>query len=414
MHNELFRAQVLQRQAAGMEGERVIHQPPGLRVLFLLFAGLFLALLIFSASAQISRTEVVRGHLSMDSGVARVYSPRSGVITGLHVQEGDAVAQGVPLMVLEAPAFDAGGMSAQNLVSEKLEQQKVALEARRSLLHLQEQSGNLQLDRRIRATEQELVLRARQGQILGGRLAIAAQELQRSSHLLERKVIAPAAHAQVLEAHALVQQQVMGHALEVQQRELSLDALQHEQSQLALEIRNERLQIDAALAQLTLQRLDRELQQSFGIIAPVAGTVGTLLVQPGMQVEPGRPLLSLLPQDSALVAQLFVPSRAVGRLAAGQTVLLSYDAYPVNVFGSYPATISRVSASTIDPREFLLPFEPGEPVYLVEAALQLAEGGGTGPGSLRAGMQFTAQIVTGRQTLLSRMTAPLRALERRL
>jgi len=33
---------------------------------------------------------------------------------------------------------------------------------------------------------------------------------------------------------------------------------------------------------------------------------------------------------------------------------------------------------------------------------------------LRAGMQFTAQIVTGRQTLLARVTAPLRALEQRL
>ena len=53
----------------------MLYQPPGLSVLFLLFAGLFLALLTFTATAQISRTEVVRGHLSMDAGVTRVHAP---------------------------------------------------------------------------------------------------------------------------------------------------------------------------------------------------------------------------------------------------------------------------------------------------------------------------------------------------
>lgn len=412
MNTELFRSQVLQREGHRQEGRGLIHQPPGLRALTLLFAGLFLALLTFAASAQISRTEVVRGHLSMDSGVARVYAPRPGLVRQLLVGEGEWVEEGALLMTLEVSGADAAGKHAYSFVSEQLAQQRQALERRLRVLQQQEESGSLQLSERIAAMEREQATRARQGLVLDERVAIAAAQLLRSQQLLARRAIAPAAHAQVQESHALVQQQALAHTLDVQELELALLTLQHEQRQLTLEIQNERLQLDAALAQLTVQRLDRELQQSFGITAPVAGRVGALLVQSGMQVEPGRPVLSLLPQDSSLVAQMFVPSRAVGRLQAGQAVLLSYDAFPVNVFGSFPATVRRVSAATIDPREFLLPFDAGEPVYLVEAALLDADTGSAAP--LRAGMQFTAQIVTGRQTLLSRITAPLRALERRL
>ncbi len=75
MRSDLFREQVLRRDLHIETGEPVLYQPPGLSVLFLLFAGLFLALLTFTATAQISRTEVVRGHLSMDAGVTRVHAP---------------------------------------------------------------------------------------------------------------------------------------------------------------------------------------------------------------------------------------------------------------------------------------------------------------------------------------------------
>lgn len=414
MRTDLFRAQVLQRSADSGVGGHTVHQPPGLRLLLLLFVSLFLALLAFAATARISRTEVVRGQLSLDAGVTSVHVPRAAIVAELSVTEGSLVEQGQTLMVLQVAAAHSMDQQAHSFVQEQIERQSQAVGQQRSLLRAREQAGTRQLDQQIETLRRELALQVQLEGLLQERLDLATQSLQRSAQLLARAAAAPATHAQALESHAIARQQVLAHALEVQQREQALATLLIERESLALEIRNERLSLDVALSQLAMQRVDRELQQSFTISAPVAGRIGALLVRQGSQVEPGRPVLSLLPAGATLVAQLFVPSRAAGALVQGQSVLLAFDAFPLSLHGSFPATVSRVSAATVDPREFLIPLEAGEPVYLVEAALQEARLATGEALPLRAGMQLTAQIITGRQTLLARVTAPLRTLEQRL
>jgi membrane fusion protein len=414
MHSDLFREQVLRRDQHMEAGEPVLYQPPGLRVLFVLFTGLFLALLTFAATAQISRTEVVRGHLSMDAGVTRVHAPRPGIVAEIRVREGSVVAKGDTLLLVDPGMTDAVGQQARVHVREQLTLQASALQQQRQLLQVREQTGVAHLERRLAALRQELSLREQQEALLGERLDIAGQALQRSARLLESQVTSAAAHSQVVEVQVIARQALLAHTLESRQREEGLAALLQEKDQLSLEIRNERLRLELALSQLAVQTQEREVQQAFSISAPVAGSVGTLLVEAGSQVDPGRPVLSLLPAAGTLVAQLFVPSRAAGRLQVGQSLLLSYDAFPRNIFGSFPARVSSLSGATVDPREFLVPFETAEPVYLVEAELAFAREESEAHLPLRAGMQFTAQIVTGRQTLLARVTAPLRALEQRL
>ena len=45
------------------------------------------------------------------------------------------------------------------------------------------------------------------------------------------------------------------------------------------------------------------------------------------------PALSIVPDDDVLEAQLLVPARAIGFVAAGQTVHISYDTFPFQQFG---------------------------------------------------------------------------------
>lgn len=414
MRSDLFREQVLRRDLHMEAGEPVLYQPPGLRALFVLFTGLFLALLTFAATAQISRTEVVRGHLSMDAGVTRVHAPRPGIVAEIRVQEGTVVAKGDTLMLVDPGMTDAVGQLARAHVREQLDLQASALQQQMQLLQMREQTGVAHLERRLAALQQELSLREQQEALLCERLDIAGQALQRSARLLESRVTSAAAHSQVVEAQVIARQALLVHTLESRQREEGLASLLQEKEELSLEIRNERLRLEFALSQLAVQTQERDVQQAFSVSAPVAGSVGSLLVESGSQVDPGRPVLSLLPAAGTLVAQLFVPSRAAGRLQVGQSLLLSYDAFPRNIFGSFPARVSRLSGATVDPREFLVPFETAEPVYLVEAELVLTHEGSEAHLPLRAGMQFTAQVVTGRQTLLARVTAPLRVLEQRL
>ena len=94
--------------------------------------------------------------------------------------------------------------------------------------------------------------------------------------------------------------------------------------------------------------------------------------------------------------------------------MLAYDAYPVRTFGAFPATVTFIADTVMDPREVALPHELREPVYLVRARLGAKAIEDTTLERLRPGMQFSAQIVTARQTLLQRVLAPLRSLGRKL
>ena len=93
---------------------------------------------------------------------------------------------------------------------------------------------------------------------------------------------------------------------------------------------------------------------------------------------------------------------------------MSYDAFPFQLYGTHSAEVARISGTVIDPREHLIPLEVNEPVYLVRASTgSVIEHAGS-LYQLQPGMQFTADVVTGEETLMQRITRPLSSVERRL
>src|SRR5690606_21461870 len=105
-----------------------------------------------------------------------------------------------------------------------------------------------------------------------------------------------------------------------------LARLRRERIQLAAqltELRNELagfdLQAEARIAEIKRQLLDVEQQISEGearrelqVTAPRDGMVTGIVTLAGQTVELGTPLLTIVPRDRPLVAQLLAPSDAIG------------------------------------------------------------------------------------------------------
>ncbi|WP_276523924.1 HlyD family efflux transporter periplasmic adaptor subunit, partial [Enterobacter hormaechei] len=77
------------------------------------------------------------------------------------------------------------------------------------------------------------------------------------------------------------------------------------------------------------------------IVAPVSGIVATQQIKAGQAVQSGQPIVSVLPGDGRLEAELLVPSRAVGFIEPDDKVLLRYQAYPYQKFGHHEGRVSR-------------------------------------------------------------------------
>ena len=119
-----------------------------------------------------------------------------------------------------------------------------------------------------------------------------------------------------------------------------------------------------------------------------------------------------------LEAQLFSPSRAIGFLQPGQRVLLRYQAYPYQKFGSYGGIVASVSRSGVSPSE-LAPqlagltslFPPNDPLYRITVTLDAQTAQAYGKQMrLAPGMQLEADIMTDSRRLIEWMFEPLYSL----
>lgn len=406
MNTELFRAEVLQQAGLAL-GDVLQWEPPRGRVVFALFLGVFVALLGFAALAPVTRSELVRGVISVEGGLGKLHVPAAGQVARVLVSEGQAVEQGEALLTLIPAAYEAADPQVHLYVTKALEQQLAVLMSQLSLLRTRQEQDREDVTRRRLALEQALLLQQQEQALVQQRLALAELALQRSAALLARRLVAPASHADLENGVVVARQAVVAQELARNQLQEALLGLAQQARQAETDIVTETLRLELAVSQLQVQQQEQARQARITLRAPAAGRVAGLVVTAGMAVDPARPVLTLLPESGDLLAQLFVPSRAAGQLRAGQVVQLVHDAYPQSIHGSFPARISSVSETTVDPREYLVPFDTPEPVFLVQAQLQMD----ARPLSLRAGMQFTAHVQTGRESLLARITAPLRRLE---
>ena len=128
-----------------------------------------------------------------------------------------------------------------------------------------------------------------------------------------------------------------------------------------------------------------------------------------------QPLVSLLPTDTSLRAELFVPSRSIGFITTGQAVAMRYQAFPYQRFGSYTGRVAEISRTLILPGETIVPFALPEPAYrvIVELDGQAVRAYGR-QYPLQSGMQLDANIELDRRRLYQWVLDPLYSVRGRL
>src|SRR5206468_6559979 len=107
---------------------------------------------------------------------------------------------------------------------------------------------------------------------------------------------------------------------------------------------------------LDQQLTEHEAKRTILVTAPSDGTATAVLADVGQMTSATQPLVSLLPTDASLRAELFVPSRSIGFITTGQAVAMRYQAVPYQRFGSYTGRVAEISRTLILPGETIVPF----------------------------------------------------------
>jgi len=171
---------------------------------------------------------------------------------------------------------------------------------------------------------------------------------------------------------------------------------------------------------LAFNRSETELidKGSYTISAPIDGRIGLIYSDSiGASLLNQQAILALLPADekgSSLVAEMFVPSRAMGFIKPEQDVKILYEAFPFERFGAFSAKIIKVKKTIISPEDNLSPFKIDYPFYTVIAELEnttLSIGGN--PVALQPGMAFQANIIQEKRSIIEWIVEPFMGLRGR-
>jgi membrane fusion protein len=193
-----------------------------------------------------------------------------------------------------------------------------------------------------------------------------------------------------------------------------LDIANQQLAQLPIEFTTKRNDIERQIAIVDQSIAQNDTQGEIVQRAARDGVVSTILFGAGQMVNAGQPLMSILPLDSPLQAQLLVPSRAIGFIKQGGRVVLRYDAFPYQKFGQQYGSVTDVSRSALTPAEIrsLIGEEAQTPLYRVQVALDRQYVVAYGKDeTIKPGMSLNADILLDRRTLLEWVFAPLRGTE---
>jgi membrane fusion protein len=406
----LFRQEVVEFQQYNRQWGRVVPlQPLSTRLMVWSVILASACVIVFLFVAHYARKEVAIGYLTPASGTARVFAAQTGTISAVYVEQGQAVTRGQPLLSVMTSQVAGNGEDVNAQILATLKQQKQAL-----TLQMTEEVRRTASERdRLTAQAQELEhgLHEIDGQIAIQRIRIALlDQVVAAGAALRPKGLVSATDLEHRQNAVLEQRQALitlNQQLTAQQGKLTqvrfnLDQLKFTQGEKIQSLRNELSAAEQRIAEVTGR-------SAYVIKAPISGRISSLEASVGQQADPRRLQLQIVPTDSPLQAQLFIPISAIGFVEVGQEVRLLYDAFPYQRFGTYHGRITKVSQTVLMDTDIVAPVKLKEPVYTATVALAepniIAHGKKV---ALQPDMSLRADIILERRTLMDWIISPLR------
>jgi membrane fusion protein len=410
-----FRPQALKAAAGEASAVSIPVAPLSWHLLGGFLVAATLALVVFAASASYARKETAVGFLGAADGIVRVSAGRAGVVNGLEVKEGDHVEAGQALFTIGLQSGLEGGGSLYTNLIQSLDAQALLLREQIDADPARFANEIVRLDASIRSVRAQRDAIAAQRNLQAERVN-AAGERRRTLQELFQNGNGTKVALQDQESTLLASRQSLAELdgqLAAIERELEQAQLQRDQ--LPVQQRERLSQLRLSLADRERQRIEIEAQRAQVVRAPVSGRVTALQVSAGQIVDPNRPLLTLVPEGNELRAELFVPSRAIGFVQAGQRVRLMIDAFPYQRFGAYGGTVDVVSQAVLAPNEVFGHVPVKEPSYRVTVRLdrQTIDAFGRQV-PLQPDMTVQADIVLEERSLVAWLLEPILSVRGRM
>ncbi|MBK1674304.1 hypothetical protein CKO35_13530 [Ectothiorhodospira shaposhnikovii] len=422
---------------AAMELEATPANPIGRTIIWLIVT-LFVATILWASIGKVDVIAVAEGAI-VPSGKSRIVQPTMlGVVAEIHVENGDHVKAGQPLIVLDSTMTTADvrrlleSIRKRKQHAARLENFVQSLHAETEALYARHTEGlrSVSLDygpndpllatqiQMFRAMDMALQQQksAREGELASASALVRRleqmlplmQERTDAFNTLQRQGMAARLQWLELEQNIIdTRGQLEAERHRLEQLRSEIGELKHRREQLHLETRHDALtgleQLHSELEELA-QELSKaqELDRQQVLSAPVSGIVHELHVNTlGAVVQPAEHLLEIVPDGEELIVEAWILNRDIGFVREGQKASVKVNTFQFTKYGTVPGELMRISRDAVID-------EIAGPRYLARIRMERdwmdIEGERIG---LAPGMVASAEVTIGKRRLIEFFAAPI-------
>ncbi len=358
--------------------------------LYVMVAGL-LALITWAAFSKIDQVTRASARVIAAERTQMIQAPDLGIVTRIHVKEGDAVRAGQLLVTLEKERAQA----AVNDSSAKVAALRITL----ARLHAEVYGRPLQFDRDLLAFQEyvrnQTDLYNRRKTAFNEDIAslqkirgIAQRELEMNAALVATNDVSRAEVLRLQRAVADIDAQVAN------RRNKYFQDAQAEMTKAQEDLKSQEEQL----------RDRSQVLDHMELVAPTNGVVNNIKATTlGAVLRPGDTAMELLPTGGDLIAEAKVSPTDIAFVEVGQQASVKLDAYDSTIFGALQGTVTYISPDSLieETREGPVGY------YRVHVLVKESEFRAGGPVQMRPGLTATVEIKASERSVLSYMTKPV-------
>lgn len=360
-------------------------------------AGALMLLGGFAGFFEIDQAVRAQGQVIPGARTQVIQAVDGGMLTALHVKEGDTVKAGQKLAELEPDRAVAGyAQSEAELASKRI----ALIRARAELAGTAPSYGKEYRDYPDFIEAQQGIYRQRK-QGLDEELAILKQSMQLAQDELGM-------NQRLFKNGDISQSEVMRAQRQVLDLQSRISSTKNKYFQ---ETRSEQAKLEDELS-TSRYKLDerRSILKHTDLTSPMDGIVKLVRINTvGGVLKPGDELMQISPVDDELLVEIKVNPADIGMLKVGLPVTLRFDAFDSSIYGNVKGQLRYLSPDTLSDQA---PSGQSQVYYRAQIALEwtTTQQHGTNriqPKDIKPGMTATADVLTGTRSILAYLMKPV-------
>lgn len=389
------------------------------------------AAIIWAGNTPVNEIASGNGVIQTRTLAERVEHRDGGVVTDIYVKRGQRIVAGTPLLKLDTNSLvrELGKLTASQIALQA-ERNRIAfllddkgdvpefdalsdLEPDELLFWVEQSYLTAQLDlieaesHAIEATQ--AILRARR-ENLTDEAALLGARVTRSRRGASTGAISRNALEQIEREFLQVQRALLELGGDITAQDNALETNQLRKAELLASrqrdaaLRSAEVQEQIVNVTLSIAEIESRMERA-NVVATVSGTIMELAVaNPREVIAPGDLIAEIVPDGSAVEAQVEISADRIGNVEVGMEARLKILSYDFTRFGEIVGRVAAISPSSIET-------ETGLTVFRVTVALpNKGENAALIGRPVRPGMTVTADILTDSKKVLTYILKPLRVL----